>query len=109
MTIEVIARHKKISEFFRTYAEQRAQKLGEKFPKVEHVSIILDFQSNFCSAHVVAQRQDEQFVAKVESDASIKSATDSAVAKVERQIRRKRQMISQIPVREGALAAEAAK
>lgn len=109
MTIEVIARHKKISDFFRDYAQKRGEKLGEKFPMVEHVSIVLDFQNNYCSAEVIAQRKDEKFVAKVESDISIRSATDSAAAKVERQIRRKRQMTSQVPVRKSALAAEAAK
>ena len=35
MTVEVNARHKNISEGFRDYAQQRAEKIGEAFPMVE--------------------------------------------------------------------------
>ena len=62
MTVEINARHKNISEGFREYAKQRAENLGEAFPMVESVRVVMDFQNTLCAAEVIAQRKDEKFI-----------------------------------------------
>ena len=71
MTVEVNARHKNISEGFRDYAQTRAKKIGEAFPMVESVRVVMDFQNNFCAAEVIAQRKDETFVGSALTTAAI--------------------------------------
>lgn len=109
MTVEINSRHKSISEGFRDYAKQRAEKIGEAFPMVEAVRVVLDFQNNLCAAEVIAQRKDEKFVGSAQTDTSIRAAMDMAAAKVETQIRKKRAKAYVEPARKAAQAAEAAK
>lgn len=109
MTVEVNARHKNISEGFRDYAQQRAEKIGEAFPMVESVRIVMDFQNKLCAAEVIAQRKDETFVGSAHTDTSMRAAVDMAAAKVETQIRKKRAKAYVEPARKAAQAAEAAK
>ena len=109
MTVEVNARHKNISEGFRDYAQQRAEKIGEAFPMVESVRIVMDFQNKLCAAEVIAQREDETFVGSAHTDTSMRAAVDMAAAKVETQIRKKRAKAYVEPARKAAQAAEAAK
>ncbi len=109
MTVEVNARHKDISEGFREYAKQRAEGLGEAFPMVESVRVVMDFQNRLCAAEVIAQRKDEIFVGKANTDTSMRAAVDMAAAKVETQIRKKRQKAYVETARKAAQSAEAAK
>jgi ribosomal subunit interface protein len=109
MTVEVNARHKNISEGFRDYAQQRAEKIGQAFPMVESVRVVMDFQHNLCAAEVIAQRKDEKFVGTASTDTSMRAAVDMAAAKVETQIRKKRAKAYVETARKAAQAAEAAK
>ena len=109
MTVEINARHKNISEGFREYARSRVAKFAEAFPMVESVRVVMDFQNKLCAAEVIAQRKDEKFVGKADTDTSMRAAVDMAVAKVEAQIRKKRAKAYVEPARKAAQAAEAAK
>lgn len=109
MTVEISARHKAISEGFRDYATQRAEKIGEAFPMVESVRVVMDFQNKLCAAEVIAQRKDEKFVGMANTDTSMRAAVDMAAARVETQIRKKRAKAYVEPARKAAQAAEAAK
>ena len=109
MTVEVNARHKNISEGFRDYAQTRAKKIGEAFPMVESVRVVMDFQNNYCAAEVIAQRKDETFVGSAHTESSMKAAVDIAAARVETQIRKKRAKAYVEPARKAAQAAEAAR
>ncbi len=109
MTVEINARHKSISEGFREYAKKRAEQLGEAFPMVEAVRVVMDFQNKLCAAEVIAQRKDEKFVGTASTDTSMRAAVDMAAAKVETQIRKKRAKAYVEPARKAAQAAEAAK
>ncbi len=109
MTVEINARHKNISEGFREYAKQRAENLGEAFPMVESVRVVMDFQNTLCAAEVIAQRKDEKFIGTAQTDTSMRAAVDMAAAKVETQIRKKRAKAYVEPARRAAQAAEAAK
>ena len=74
MTVEVNARHKNISEAFREYARQRGEKIGEAFPMVESVRVVMDFQNKLCAAEIIAQRKDEMFVGTANTDTSMRAA-----------------------------------
>ncbi len=108
MTIEVNARHKTISDAFRDYARVRAARIGQQFPKVESIHVVLDFQNRLHIAEVIAQCKAEQVVGKICTEGNIRAAMDSAAAKVERQLRRMRQKAFQVPVRKSAAMAEEA-
>jgi ribosomal subunit interface protein len=109
MTGGVSARLKNISEGFRDYAQQRAKKIGEAFPMVESVRVVMEFQDKYCAAEVIAQRKNETFVGTAHADTSMRAAVDIAAAKVETQIRKKRAKAYVEPARKAAQAAEAAK
>lgn len=93
MAIEVTMRHSDVRiEALKEYAEQRMEKLQEKFPKVSSVSIVIDVDAkkHMYMAEVVATRLGETAVGAKEFSESGKSVIDAAAARAERQLLRMR-------------------
>ena len=93
MAIEVTMRHSDVRiEALKEYAEQRMQKLQEKFPKVTSVNIVIDVDAkkHMYMCEVVANRLGETAVGAKEFSESAKSVIDTAAARAERQLLRMR-------------------
>lgn len=93
MAIEVTMRHSDVRiEALKEYAEQRMEKLQEKFPKVSSVSVVIDVDAkkHMYMAEVVATRLGETAVGAKEFSESGKSVIDAAAARAERQLLRMR-------------------
>ncbi len=93
MSIEVTMRHSDVRiEALKEYAEQRMQRLQEKFPKVTPINIVIDVdvKKHMYMAEVVANRLGETAVGAKEFSESAKSVIDTAAARAERQLLRMR-------------------
>lgn len=88
MTVEITARHMDATAALQDYARRKAEELGEAFPRVEHVHVILDVQKHRQMAEVVAQVRNRGTMEAAESAENMKAAVDVAMEKVERQLRR---------------------
>ena len=93
MPIEVTARHIRASGELQGYATGKAQELVEAFPKVEHIHVILDRQKRQYVAEMVVQAKNHQRVEAAESSDNLRLAIDQAAAKVEKQLRRRREKV----------------
>lgn len=92
--IEVTMRHSDVRiEALKDYAQKRMEKLGEMFPKVSKVSVVIDVDAkkHMYMAEVVANRLGETAVGAKEFSESAKSVIDAAAARAERQLLRMRQ------------------
>jgi putative sigma-54 modulation protein len=93
MSIEITARHLRISEAQQDLARQKAEALIAEFPKVEHVHVVLDEQRRQFSAEFVVQHKGvTNFEAKEICD-DLVAAIDLACEKVEKQLRKRRQKV----------------
>jgi len=93
MSIEVTARHLKISEAQQALAKEKAEGLIAEFPKIEHVHVVLDEQRHQFSAEFVVQHKGvTNFEAKEICD-DLVAAIDLAWGKVEKQLRKHRQKV----------------
>ncbi len=90
MSIEVTARHEQIHSRMQEYARAQAEKIGDDFPKVEHVNVVLQFEKRIYRAEIVAQSKGGQVVGVGEHDENIMTAIDSGIDKVTRQLRKQR-------------------
>ena len=102
-TIEVTMRHSDVRiEAMKDYAQQRMEKLAERFPKVTTVSIVVDIdvKKHMYMAEVVANRLGATAVGAKEFSESAKSVIDSAAARAERQLLRMRVKARKETVRE---------
>ena len=106
MSIEVTMRHSDVRiEALKEYAEQRMQRLAEKFPKVTTINIVIDVdvKKHMYMAEVVANRLGETAVGAKEFSPSGKSVIDAAAARAERQLLRMR-----VKARKGTVRAQRA-
>ena len=88
MSVEVTARHMEATAALQEYAQRKGQGLLEDFRLVEHVHVILDVQKHLHIAEFVVQSKNRGHTESKESASSMKVAIDTAVDKVERQLRR---------------------
>ncbi len=88
MSIEVTIRHLDTDESLKTYAEARAAKLMEEFPKVESVHVIIDVQRHLYEAEFVVQHKGLTAVGAKEHAASARAVIDTAAARAEKQLRK---------------------
>lgn len=86
-TIEVTTRNDKITAAGQAYAKVRASKILEQFPRAENVHVILDKQRHLFQAEVVVQRRSERLVGVSQHAENLRSAIDTAAARVEKQLR----------------------
>ena len=79
-----------LTEALRDHVESAIEESMTKFPRIEHVHVILDVQRHLHIAEVVIQGKDRIRVeGKAESD-DMYNSIDRAVEKAERQMRKSR-------------------
>lgn len=93
MPVEITARHLEIGENLQSYAQSKAEKLMEEFPKTEFVHIVLDRVRHIFQVQVVLQHKGPVRIESDDSHEDMVSAIDGAVAKSERQLRKHREKI----------------
>lgn len=92
MSIEITARHMDVGERVQGYARERAGKLSEEFPTIQHVHVILDAERHLYSAEFIVQVKHHHVEASDETEDMI-SSIDSAFEKAERQLRKLRDRV----------------
>ena len=88
MAIEVTIRQQDAPPGIKRYAELRATKLVEEFPRIESVRVVVDMQRHMYEAQVVAQQKNLTAVGSKEFADNARAAIDTAVARVEKQLRK---------------------
>lgn len=88
MSIEVTIRHLDTDESLKAYAESRAEKLIEQFPKVESVHVIIDVQRHLYEAEFVVQQKGLTAVGAKEHASNVRAVVDTAAARAEKQLRK---------------------
>lgn len=90
MPIEVTIRHLNASHGLKEYAEKRAAKLVEQFPRVESVHVIVDMQRHLYESEFVVQQKGMTAVGAKEHADSARAVIDTAAARAEKQLRKTR-------------------
>lgn len=90
MAIEVTIRHQNAAPGLKTYAEQRATRLLEQFPKIERVHVTINAQRQLYETQFVVHQKNVTAVGVTEHASNLRSAIDTAAARVERQLRKDR-------------------
>lgn len=89
MQVAVTARHGSIDIDVRDYISQKSEKLLTYFERVTEIDVTVDFGGDRVSVEILVDAEHtDNFVARVESDGDLRPAFDSALHKMERQIRR---------------------
>ena len=88
MPIEVTIRHQNAVPGIKEYAELRAAKLMEQFPKIESVHVIVDVQRHLYEAEVIVQQKNLTAVGTKEHADSARAVIDTAAARAEKQLRK---------------------
>ncbi len=88
MPIEVTIRHLNAAAGLKEYAESRATKLLEQFPRVESIHVIVDVQRHLFEAEFVVQQKGMTAVGAKEHASSARAVIDTAAARAEKQLRK---------------------
>ncbi|MCK5849787.1 MAG: HPF/RaiA family ribosome-associated protein [Kiritimatiellae bacterium] len=88
MPIEVTVRHKGIGVDMQEYARNRAEEIVAEFPRIEYAHLILDKEKHLSLAEMIVQAGSHVRMEAAESDENMKVSVDSAVDKIERQLRK---------------------
>ena len=91
MAIEVTVRHLDISDTLQKFANDKAEKLSEKFPAIEFVRVVLDKDGPFCTATLAIQGGQKCTVDSTDKDADMTAAINAAFDKAEAQLRKNAQ------------------
>ncbi len=95
MAIEVTVRHTVLSDEAKQHAQEKAEAIEDRFPRVEHVHVILDKQRHQQIAEVVIQGKNHLRVEASVPEDSMRRAIDHAFEKVERQLDKAREKIQE--------------
>lgn len=90
MPIEVTVRHQNATPGLKDYAKARAQRLVAQFPKVESVHVTINAQRQLYETQFVVQQKSVTAVGATEHSSNLRSAIDTAAARVEKQLRKSR-------------------
>ena len=88
MPIEVTIRHLNADAGLKEYAELRAEKLMQEFPRVESVHVIIGVQRHLYEAEFVVQQKGLTAVGAKEHAANASAVIDTAAARAEKQLRK---------------------
>ena len=106
MPIEITARHLDIGDNLQQYAQSKAERLIEEFPKTEFVHIVLDRVRHLYLAQVVLQHKGPMRLESDDTREDMIAAIDKAVEKAERQLRKHREkQVNHHPHTKGAQGA----
>lgn len=101
MSIEITARHMDGAPEAKTYAEEKAEKLMELFPRVEHIHVILDVEKHRQEAEIVVQAKNRIRVEASETSDDLINSVDVAFERAEKQLRKLREKIQDHRVKPG--------
>ena len=102
MSIEITARHMNSAPEAKAYAEDKANKLMELFPRVEHVHVILDVEKHRQEAEVVVQAKNHIRVEASETSDDLVNSVDVAFERAEKQLRKLREKVQDHRIKPGA-------
>ncbi len=108
MSIEVTVRHIDGAEAAKQYAHERAQKLMDMFPRVEHVHVILDVEKHRHEAEVVVQAKNHIRIEADEKSDDMANSIDVAFERAEKQLRKSREKVQDHRVKPGEIQEKAA-
>lgn len=93
MSVEVTARHMDAGSRLQEYARGKGDSLIDAFPWIEHVHVILDVEKRRQIARVVVQAKNHIRAEAEEASENLRTSIDTAVEKIERQMRRHQEKI----------------
>jgi putative sigma-54 modulation protein len=91
MAIEVTARHMGPSPELQDYARERAERLLEAFPRIEHIHVILNVETHRRHTAEIVVQAKELRAESAETSDNLRASIDLAAEKIERQLRRTRE------------------
>jgi len=96
MSVEVTARHMN-APAAKQHAKERAEKLEEMFPRVEHVRVVLDVEKHRCEAEFIVRAKNHIHIeaSEVNNDSDMIAAIDVAFERAERQLRKLRDKVQE--------------
>lgn len=95
MPIEVTSRHVSATPPMQQYARDKAEKLMDEFPRVEHVHVVLDAEKRGRIAEFVVQARNRIRVEARETTENMQRSIDRAAEKAEKQLRRLRDKVQE--------------
>lgn len=91
MAIEITVRHLEIGDAIKAQAHEKAERLAEKFPNIEHIHTVLDKDGPFFTAAVDIQRGHSGKVEASGKTNGVIEALQDAFEKAEAQLRKSEQ------------------
>ena len=94
MILSISFKHIKSSPEIKAYAEKRTEKLKKYFNGQIHVSWNFTFEKNTPIAHCHLVGNDMDYFGEEKEEENLKSSIDSAVSKIERQIKKHKEIVT---------------
>lgn len=94
MSVEVTARHMEATDGMQEYARRKGEELIESFPRIEFVHVVLDLEKHRNRAAFVIQAKGKIRTEAEETSDNMKASIDLAVEKIETQMRRVQDKLS---------------
>jgi ribosomal subunit interface protein len=88
MSIEITTRHLETGDAIKTQAREKAAKLAEKFPEIEHIHVVLDKDGPFDTAEISVQGGRGATVEAAAKKSAVLDAIQDAFDKAESQLRK---------------------
>ncbi len=95
MQVAITCRHGSIDDQTRDYITEKSTKLLKFFERVTEIDVTVDFEANNrVSVEILVDTEHKHnFVASVESSGEVKAIFDTALHKMEKQMRRYKQKV----------------
>ncbi len=93
MGIAITCRHVALSDDAKQHAQDKAERLVEKFPRIENVHVILDQQRHQKLAEVVAQGKNHLHLEAAADADTIREAIDGAISRITKQLSKARSKV----------------
>lgn len=95
MKLTIVAKHDRITDALKEYAEDKIDRLDHFFDRINSVHVLLDKtgDSNRCEIEIAAARGGHHFVASVTNDDDMHAAIDLCIDKSERQLKKLKEKI----------------
>jgi ribosome hibernation promoting factor len=95
MQVKVTGRHMSVTDAMKSYADEKARKLVKFFDRIQEIRVILDFEGSRPTVEcIVDVEHADDFVAHETHD-DVYAAIDAVSDKLERQLRRHKEMIKE--------------
>jgi len=92
MSIEITARHMNAPEA-KEHANDKAERLEELFPRIEHVHVVLSVEKHRCEAEFIVRAKNRIHVEASETQTDMIAAIDGAFDRTEKQLRKLRDKV----------------